>query len=789
MAKLLIVGGGLSGSLLAVRLARRGHSVKVLERRAMSPSPSERRAALNITLCERGLNALERVGMREEVLKLAVPARGRRLHAPDGSTSFQPYGNRGEAIYSISRTELNQALLKLALEEPNVDFLFEHRFAQFDLSSGVAHAEHLPTSRPTAIAADAVFGADGAFSAVRAQMQRAPHFNLTQEYWRHGGYKSLWLPAPADGSHALPGEALHIWPRGNCMLMGFPNRDGSAILSLLLPYRGENSYEQLQTPAQVLEFFRASFSDVAERIPNLGEQFFEKPPTPLLTIRCDPWSQHGKFVLLGDAAHAILPSYGQGANAAFEDCAIIDDCITRHGENWPVVFEAFEATRRPSMDIMARLCVEHFTELTDLVSDPAFLRRRAVERRLNELYPELYQPLYSMISFTSVSYAEAARIDARQHAAIDRIMALPSVDERIETEEVRLLLTAVGDGTPAEPLGLAPLQDASSVLVFALGFWGARALLAAVELHVFEALSTEALSAAELAERVGLHPRGARDFFDALTALGFLGRTDERYTNLPITRDTLLPAGGSYVGGALELAGARLYPVWAKLTAALRTGQPQNEAQKEADYYANLTSDPMRLKTFLRAMSGLSLMAARAIATKFPWERYESFADIGGAEGILALQVASKHEHVQGTNFDLPPVRAAFEDNVLAAGLTGRLGFHGGDFFRDPLPAAQVLVMGHVLHNWSLDQKKLLIQKAYAALPQGGALIVYEAMIDNERRQNAFGLLMSLNMLLVTPEGFVFTPHDCQRWMLEAGFKSTDVQHLHGPDWMVVGIK
>jgi hypothetical protein len=270
-----------------------------------------------------------------------------------------------------------------------------------------------------------------------------------------------------------------------------------------------------------------------------------------------------------------------------------------------------------------------------------------------------------------------------------------------------------------------------------------------------------------------------------------LERQGERYSNTPETDLFLDRAKPSYIGGLLEMANARLYGFWGSLTEALRTGTPQNEAKTNpgAGIFEALYSDPARLRLFLQGMTGISLGAATEIARKFPWQDYRTFVDVGGAQGALSVQVALAHPHLKGGNFDLPVVGPIYQDYVAAAGLQDRLRFYPGNFFRDPLPAADVLVMGHILHDWDLDEKRRLITKAHEALKPGGALIVYEALIDDERRHNALGLLMSLNMLIETKGGFDYTGADCSAWLREAGFRKTRVEHLRGPDSMVVGIK
>lgn len=333
-------------------------------------------------------------------------------------------------------------------------------------------------------------------------------------------------------------------------------------------------------------------------------------------------------------------------------------------------------------------------------------------------------------------------------------------------------------------------HDPQALISLGLSFWSAKTLLSAVELGVFTELAGAPLAGDVLARRLGLHPRGARDFFDALIALKMLECSDGLYANTPLTDSYLDRAKPTYIGGILELANARLYPVWGALTEALRSGQPQNEAkEEEKGYYDNLCRDPVRLRNFLQGMTGLSMEASKGIAEKFPWPGYSTFVDLGGAQGVLSIQLATAHDHLMGGSFDLSPIGPFFDEYVASFGLERRLRFYPGDFFKDPLPAADVFIMGHVLHNWALEEKRLLIRKAYEALRPAGVLLVYEALIDDARSQNVFGLLMSLNMLLVTSGGFVFTGPECETWMREAGFSQTRVEHLVGPDSMVIGIK
>jgi hypothetical protein len=350
-------------------------------------------------------------------------------------------------------------------------------------------------------------------------------------------------------------------------------------------------------------------------------------------------------------------------------------------------------------------------------------------------------------------------------------------------------MATTGQIVVEQPNEIQTQHNPERILQLGLAFWGSKTLLSAVELGLFSELADGALSADELGERLGLHPRARRDFFDALVALEMLARDGERYANT-VEADLFLDRGKpSYLGGMLEMANARLYPFWGGLTEALRTGQPQNETRTGGDFFAALYEEPERLRQFLHAMTGLSMGASVEIARRFPFADYESVVDVGCAEGGLLVQLALAHPHLHGIGFDLPAARDAFEDYVRSFGLEERLEFCAGDFFESDLPGASVVVLGHILHDWGLDEKKQLLRKAYDALPAGGAVIAYESIIDDDRRENAFGLLMSLNMLIETPAGFDYTGADCQEWMREVGFSETRVEHLVGPDSMVVGIK
>jgi hypothetical protein len=322
-----------------------------------------------------------------------------------------------------------------------------------------------------------------------------------------------------------------------------------------------------------------------------------------------------------------------------------------------------------------------------------------------------------------------------------------------------------------------------------MGFWASKTVLSAVELGVFSALAGAPCDLAALRTKLGLHPRSARDFLDALVALKLLQRDNGIYRNTPDADLFLDKTKPSYIGGVLEMANGRLYGFWGSLTEALRTGELQNEGKLDGDFFAAMYAKPEMLRGFLSAMSGISAGPAQAIAARFNWKDYRTFMDLGTAQGMLPVTLSSAHPHLKGIGFDLPQVQPVFEEFVAKRGLTEKVRFQAGSFFEDALPSVDVVVMGHILHDWDLAQKKLLLAKTFAALPKGGAVIVYDAIIDDDRRENAFGLLMSLNMLIETPGGFDYTGADCQAWMQEAGFSSTRVEPLVGADSMVIGLK
>ena len=332
--------------------------------------------------------------------------------------------------------------------------------------------------------------------------------------------------------------------------------------------------------------------------------------------------------------------------------------------------------------------------------------------------------------------------------------------------------------------------SADHILETCFAFWNSKVLFSALEMGVFTELAKGAEELETLQGRLGIHPRAGCDFFDTLVALGFLRRAEGKYSNTAATDFYLDRHKPSYIGGILEMANQRLYQHWSHLTTALRTGKQQNEGKDaQGEPFAALYADPARLKTFLAAMTGISRGANMAIAKRLPWAKYKTYADVGTAQGDLAVQIALANSHLQGLGFDLAEVGPIFEEYVEQHHLSGRLRFQPGNFFQDPLPKVDVITMGHILHDWNLEEKKMLLRKAHEALPDGGAVVIYESIIDDDRSRNAFGLMMSLNMLIESPGGFDYTGRDCMGWMKEVGFREAHVEHLLGPESMVVGIK
>jgi kynurenine 3-monooxygenase len=414
--KVTIIGAGLGGSLMAIYLARRGFKVEVYERRGdMRFEPVARGRSINMTLAARGLRALEEVGLLDTVMQMTIPLRGRLVHSPEGAVAYQPYGkNDAEVIHAVMRNELNMALMNKAHEFPNVKFLFHKRCVRLDKDNAVAHMLDEKTNEAAVIKSDIVIGADGVFSTIRQQIQRGERASYQQDFldW---GYKELTIPPTPGGSYQMDSRGLHIWPRGDSMLMAMPNYDGSLTCTCILPFEGELSFETLNTPDAVMSFFKARFSDAVPVMPTLIEDFLRNPVVEMITTRTSPWRYKDKVVLVGDSCHAVVPFYGQGMNAAFEDCLVLNECIDEFPNEWGKVFAAYQSKRKPNTDVLADLSKRNFIELRNKVRSPVFIARKKVDVLMNKFFPGLWLPLYTMITHMTVPIAEASERYRRQN--------------------------------------------------------------------------------------------------------------------------------------------------------------------------------------------------------------------------------------------------------------------------------------------------------------------------------------------------------------------------------------
>jgi kynurenine 3-monooxygenase len=419
----VIVGAGLAGALLACYLGRAGRRVAVYEKRPdPRRGPAERGRSINLALSVRGIHALRELGLDGDVLADSVLMRGRMIHAHDGALTFQPYGkDDSEALHSVSRAGLNRRLVEAAARHESVRFCFGCRCTGLDADGTVVEFLDEATQAPVSVPAAAVVGADGAYSAVRAWMQRREGFNYQQEYLSHG-YKELTIPAGPGGSFRLDRHALHIWPRGSFMMIALPNLDGSFTGTLFWPLEGPHSFAALKTAADVLAFFRDQFADAVPLLPNLAEEFLTNPTGSLVTIRCQPW-RIGRAVLVGDACHAVVPFLGQGMNAAFEDCTVLSRCLIEDHWDWERAAARYEALRKEHADALADLCVANFREMRDRVASPLFVLGKRLAVLLHRLFPRWYLPLYTMIEFTRIPYAQAVRRARAQARAVGAAVA------------------------------------------------------------------------------------------------------------------------------------------------------------------------------------------------------------------------------------------------------------------------------------------------------------------------------------------------------------------------------
>lgn len=429
MKEITIVGAGLVGSLLSIYLSKRGCNVKVFERRAdMRKENTVAGRSINLALSDRGIRALEEVGMMDEIRKICIPMHGRYIHNADGSTAFQAYGKEGQFINSVSRAELNKKLMDLA-EQCGTEIYFNHKCEFIDWKTNSITFEKADL-KPQAINFKLLFGADGAYSAARLQHQLQHDRFQYSQYYIDFGYKELNIPASEDGSFRMEKNALHIWPRGNYMLIALPNIDGSFTCTLFFPFEGEPSFASLNKREKVKAFFEKTFTDAVPLMPTLEDDFFANPTSSLITVKCFPWIREDKFALIGDAAHAIVPFFGQGMNCGFEDCSVLNSLIEQYGEDWSTILSKYQQLRKADGDAIAELALNNFIEMRDKVGDPKFLLQKKIEAKLHEKFPGKWIPAYSQVTFSpQIRYIEALARGTRQEAIMKGIMKEENIAE------------------------------------------------------------------------------------------------------------------------------------------------------------------------------------------------------------------------------------------------------------------------------------------------------------------------------------------------------------------------
>lgn len=439
-----IIGGGPVGSLLSIFLAKQGHSITVFEKRPdMRKEKISAGRSINMAVSDRGWKALNKVGLEIEIKKMAIPMRGRMIHDINGNTNLQPYGKEGQAIYSISRQGLNQELLTHAESYNNVNLQFNARCADITMKNNRITILNETTGKTDFFDFDIIFGADGGGSIVRKVLQEVNGKEYEEKFLEHG-YKELSILPNSNGTHQLEKNALHIWPRKQFMLIALPNMDGSFTLTLFFPMKGILSFESLNTPDKIEGFFQNYFPDISTRMSNMIEDFKTNPASILGYVKCSPWFYKDKIALIGDAAHAIVPFYGQGMVCGFEDCSVLDD-IMDSNTNWTNIFESYHKSRKPNGDAILELALNNFIEMRDLVADPDFVERKKIEKLLNEKYPDKWVPLYSMVAFSHMPYKKALETGKKQEKIIREILTIKNLKESWESDIVQSQVLKVMD--------------------------------------------------------------------------------------------------------------------------------------------------------------------------------------------------------------------------------------------------------------------------------------------------------------------------------------------------------
>ena len=426
------MGAGLVGSLLSIYLKRRGYEVQVYERRPdLRSTGAAGGRSINLAISDRGWKALAGAGLEEQIRKLAIPMHGRMMHSVEGGLTFQPYGQPGQFINSVSRGQLNIDLMNAA-ESAGVPFHFEQRVLRMDVEAGKATLEKLTNQDRYELEADLIIGADGAYSMVRNSLMKTDQFNYSQLYESHC-YKELSIPPAPDGGFLIDKNALHIWPRKSFMLIALPNLDGSFTVTLFAPTKGPESFETITTPESLQVYFQKYFPDVLPLMPDLEADFFGNPTGSLMTVKCFPWTV-GNGMLIGDAAHAVVPFYGQGMNCGFEDCTVLDELLNTLDDNWSKVLPAYQESRKPNADGIADLARLNFIEMRDLVADPDFLFKRKIAGKVAATHPDRFIPVYSMVSFSHLPYADALKEYTRQDEVLSDVITWPHIGEKWDNE-------------------------------------------------------------------------------------------------------------------------------------------------------------------------------------------------------------------------------------------------------------------------------------------------------------------------------------------------------------------
>jgi len=429
-----IVGSGLVGSLLAIYLRKRNHKVTVFDRRPDIRNIKFSGRSINLAMSVRGWNALEAAGIKPNVETLGIPMSQRYIHVNGKADYTQKYGKEGEAIYSISRGVLNREMISLA-EDAGVVFKFEEKVWDVDLPDAKIYTGETEKGEWQEYSYDLIFGCDGAFSRVRHKMQRRSRFDYSQDFL-DTAYKELSIPAGPNGEHVIDKDALHIWPRGKFMLIALPNLDGSFTCTLFMPFEGENSFEELTDGEKVLDFWKTHFPDTLDIMPTLLKDFESNPTSALVTMKCYPWTYWNKVALVGDSAHAIVPFYGQGMNAGFEDVYELDQIIEKYGDDWKKIFEEYQEQRKPNADAIAELSFRNFMEMSHKTADPKFILRKKIEKKFSDLFPELWTPLYSRVTFSNKPYKEALDIGDQQAAIMDQVMLRDNIEDNWDSDEI-----------------------------------------------------------------------------------------------------------------------------------------------------------------------------------------------------------------------------------------------------------------------------------------------------------------------------------------------------------------